>query len=387
MADGAGIAAASVLGAAVSHADTARAAADELAAGLAGQDPCFVLVFARDDLDLDAFGPALAAAFDGVPVFGCTSAGQITPAGYETGATLAVAFPRAHFRCASQLIAPLTPLDIGALADAAARLDAQFQRQARGRRLALMLADGLSLQEEMLAATLTAALGDVPVFGGSAGDALAFRRTRILHGGRFHGDAAVLLLLETDLDVAGLGFDHFRPTERKIVVTGAVPEKRLVTELNGAPAAAEYARLVGCGPDELSPEIFAENPILARNNALYHVRAIRAVTEDGALSFMSAIDDGLILTLGQGTGILATLQEGLDLRDRMGRPPAAILGFDCILRRLEIEAKGLAGAASDVLRRARVLGFNTYGEQHLGVHVNQTFVGVAFFHPDPPVLS
>jgi hypothetical protein len=32
-----------------------------------------------------------------------------------------------------------------------------------------------------------------------------------------------------------------------------------------------------------------------------------------------------------------------------------------------------------VLRDRRVVGFNTYGEQHGGIHMNQTFVGIAFF--------
>jgi hypothetical protein len=29
-----------------------------------------------------------------------------------------------------------------------------------------------------------------------------------------------------------------------------------------------------------------------------------------------------------------------------------------------------------------VAGFNTYGEQHGGLHVNQTFVGLAFLEPE-----
>lgn len=35
-----------------------------------------------------------------------------------------------------------------------------------------------------------------------------------------------------------------------------------------------------------------------------------------------------------------------------------------------------------IYRDHRVAGFNTYGEQHGGLHVNQTFVGLAFLEPD-----
>ena len=47
------------------------------------------------------------------------------------------------------------------------------------------------------------------------------------------------------------------------------------------------------------------------------------------------------------------------------------------LRRLEIEALGQEAAASRLLSERRVIGFNTYGEQHHGRHINQTFTGVA----------
>ena len=62
---------------------------------------------------------------------------------------------------------------------------------------------------------------------------------------------------------------------------------------------------------------------------------------------------------------------------RLGEP-AAIIGCDCFLRRMALESLGQLDQASTLLRQARVVGFNTYGEQHHGMHVNQTFTGVAF---------
>ena len=367
--------------AAVSHAEDESAVVRELAAEIDPRRTSFLLVFPHDGLDPDALAAALRAELSGIPVFGCTTAGQITPAGYESSACLALIFDRAHFRCASLLVDPLAPVSMGAILAQARRLDARFPRSAHWRRLGLTFTDGLSLQEDMLAAALAAALPEIPIFGGSAGDGLSFRETRVLHGGAFHRNAALLLLVETDLDFVGLGFDHFNPTDCRMVVTRAVPEARLVLELNGSPAAAEYARLVGCPVEALSPRVFAENPVLVRNNAVYHVRAIQSVAEDGALSFLSAIDDGLPLVLGRSADILETLAGALAVRDVAGRAPDFVLGFDCVLRRLEIEAKGLSAAASRILAEGRVTGFNTYGEQHYGLHVNQTFVGVAFFAP------
>ncbi|MFD1344724.1 FIST N-terminal domain-containing protein [Litorisediminicola beolgyonensis] len=374
------------VGVAVSHASDPVAAADDAAAAIDISETCFILAFIPDHLVSPEFAEALEARLGGVPIFGCTTAGQISGRGYETDALVLLAFPKRHFRCASMLVTPLQPLSIKTIAADARRHSEKFLRTHGWNRLALLMVDGLAKQEDVLVSTLETVLGDIPVFGGSAADGLSFSQTFVLHGGQFHTDAALLLILETDLAFTGLGFDHFLPSDQQLVVTEALPEDRLVLEINGAPAAPEYARLIGREVDALTPEVFAENPLLVRQNMAYHVRAIHAVQESDALSFLSAIDDGLLMTLGRGKEILETLEAGLSVTGPEGERPDFILGFDCVLRRLEIEQKGLKDAVSDIFRRHRVLGFNTYGEQHCGVHVNQTFVGVAFFGPGRKLL-
>ncbi|WP_417672052.1 FIST N-terminal domain-containing protein [Roseibium sp.] len=365
----------------LSYATTAREAVGEAASGFAVHTVCFVMLFVPDHLDPAEVARAAAEQMPSTTVFGCTTAGQITPEGYENNALVMLAFPRRHFRCSSALITPLNPASIERISQEARTLASRFPHTANWKRVSLVFADGLSKQEDLLVAALEAGLGDVPVFGGSAGHGLAFDETFVLRGGEVHTNAALLLLLETDLCFRAIGFDHFLPTDKRMVVTRAVPEDRLVLEINGAPASEEYARYVGCSVEDLSPKVFAENPVLVRNGKSWHVRAIQQVADNGGLWFLSAIDDGLVLNLGKGKEILETLETGLTHTNNSGREPDFILGFDCFLRKLEIEQKDLVDEASDILRRHRVIGFNTYGEQHLGVHVNQTFVGVAFFPP------
>ena len=367
---------------AVSRAPDAEQAAREAAAQIKNSATCFVLCFVPGRLDCQVVASALDEALRGLPVFGCSTAGQITTQGYEIDALLLMAFPKSHFRCSSVLFEPMNPLSSTDVAAQAQRADQRFQHTAGWHRLGLIFTDGLSKQEDILSSTLETVLTDLPIFGGSAGDGLLFEKTFVLHKGNALSDAAVLLLVETDLPFQGVGFDHFLPAGSHIIVTDADPEQRKVFEINGAPAAQEYARLVGSSVEDLSPEIFAENPLLIQYNGNHYVRAISDADEDGALSFLAAIDDGLIMTLGLGQEITKTLKTGLDIRDRRGQRPDFILGFDCVLRKLEIEQKQLGGAVSEILSEARLFGFNTYGEQHCGVHMNQTLVGVAFFGPD-----
>lgn len=358
--------------------DTERAAR-EAARGVPVEDTCFVLALSPAGFDSDVLARVFAEELDSVPVFGCTTAGQITPQGYENAALLLIAFRREHFRCASTLIAPLKPLSIAGISDTLAKQNSKFIHTAGWNRLALVFADGLSKQEDRLASVLESVLEGVPVFGGSAGDGLDFERTLILHGGVYHDNAALVLLIETDLHFEGVSFDHFLPEGHELVVTEANTEERLVTEINGAPAAKEYARLVGCEVHELTRQVFAENPMLVCHKQAHYVRAVADVRDRNTLSFLAAIDDGLIMVLGRGKEIIQTLENELDRRDGRGNRPDFILAFDCVLRKLEIEEKKLDGQVSEIFRRRRVLGFNTYGEQHCGLHMNQTFVGVAFY--------
>ncbi|CAM4002030.1 FIST signal transduction protein [Palleronia rufa] len=349
----------------------AAAALDPGAAGL-------VLMLAPLNADTAALARAVPAALPGVPVVGAVTPGQITPLGYETGTLALLALPRAHFRTAVLRIPDLDRMSIKAVTDAVQARDRAFRRAQGTRRLAICLADGAARKEEMLISTLSSALGDTEVFGGSTG--------AVFHEGAFHGGAALCLLVETDLRVFGTGFTHVLPTEQDLVATDAVPERRLVRELNGAPAATEYARLIGCRPADLGPRVFADNPILVRHGAQHFVRAVAAVEDGDALSFLASIDDGEILTLGRGQGIVSALETGLDLRTGTGAEPDFVLGFDCILRRIEIGQKALESEVSAIFRRHRVLGMNTLGEQYCGRHLNQTFVGLAFYPPqgNPP---
>jgi hypothetical protein len=68
------------------------------------------------------------------------------------------------------------------------------------------------------------------------------------------------------------------------------------------------------------------------------------------------------------------------LHERLG-PPLLTIGCDCFLRRLELEVAGDTEPTAEFLRSQQVIGFNTYGEQFNGMHINQTFTGVAIGRP------
>lgn len=349
--------------------DEARAT-DEIHAQIAQPEPYSTIFFCSSRYDLPRLAAALRRAFSG-PLIGCTSAGQIGQNGYQRGGITAVSLPSSALCVSTWALGPL---------DRAASRAAEIGREVRlaraaspaGRRaFGLLLIDGLSLAEERVASALGQALVDLPMIGGSAGDDLAFEATHVFDGVAFRADAATLSIFETELPFRIIKREDVVPAGTMLVVTRAAPERRSVIEINGKPAATEYARLVGARASELDADVFAAHPLLVRIEDDYYVRAISQVCADGSLTFFCAIDAGLVLHLGRSVEVV----EGLDAA--LGSPtPDLVLACDCVLRRIEQERRGVDAEVGRALARHRVFGFSTYGEQLNAVHVNQTLVGV-----------
>ncbi len=363
-----------------------RAALAELRRGLGveAHPAALTILWVSPEHDRAGLEAALAEApFGPGPVVGCTTAGEISPRGYETGAIVAISFPASHFSAAARLAEPLDgfALEDGPALVNALRRDLDLGRDSRANEFALLMSDGLSLQEDALVSSVGAALADTPLIGGSAGDGLDFRETFVLHDGRFRADAALLALVRSDCPVRVFRFDHFTPTDRRMVVTRADPARRVVQEINAEPAALEYARMVGKDPNQLTMFTFAAHPVVVRVGGQHHVRSIQKIDENHELKFYSAIDEGLVLTVAESTDIADHLDAALSELSAE-RAPDVVIGHDCLLRRLEVEQRQLSGKVSRILSRHSVVGFNTYGEQHNMLHVNQTFTGVAIYPPD-----
>lgn len=196
------------------------------------------------------------------------------------------------------------------------------------------------------------------------------------HDGELLQDAAVFTLCLTFCCFPCSSTSIFS-TATRLVITEAEPERRLVREINGQPAAAAYARLINVPLNQLDAGVFSCHPPMLRIQDDYFVRSIAGIDPNGGLKFHCAIDKGLVLTIGEGHSAEASLQAAFaGIREQIGEP-AVILGSDCILRRLEMEARGIDGSVGRLMSENKVVGFSTYGEQFHSLHVNQTFTGVA----------
>ncbi len=372
---------------AVSHSREAQQAAQELAVQLAGQPLSLVLFFCSVQYDLDVLAAALQQVFGDVCVAGCTTAGEITPTGYGRNCITALGFSRDHFTAASVLVDQMDRFGLFDAQELTDRLVRDCRRRAlapiKGHSFALTLLDGLSSREEVVLAALSTALGGIPHFGGSAGDDHNLSQTHVYHQGRFYSGAAVMVLVNTPLEFEVFTTHHLLPSAEKLVVTQADPDSRRVLELNGEPAALAYARLTGCEPQAMDLYHFASHPLAVRMGDHYYPRAIQQVHDDHSLTFYCAVENGIVLTAMQRTSLKDNLTRLFDgLVQRLG-PVQMVVGCDCFFRRMEAESEGTQAEVESMLRHQNVIGFNTYGEQFNGMHINQTFTGVAIGQPRP----
>lgn len=353
-----------------------RQAVEALHLAIAQPDMALVVFFCSSRFDLAVLAAAINARFAGTTVIGCTTAGEIGPAGYRDGSLVGVSFSSAACSAAVGRVDGLAQCDA---TDAYTVAQTLRRRVAggTGHSFAVLLVDGLCGREEPVAHALQSGLGDIPMVGGSAGDDQRFVATRVFADGAFRDDAAVLAVLKTALPFKVFRGHHFVGGSEPLVVTEADARRRIVYEINGRPAASEYARAAGVGSAELTTACFAATPMVVRINGNDYVRAIRQVNPDGSLTLHCAIDRGVVLRVAHGLGLAQSRRALFDeLRQRIGAPQL-ILGFDCIHCSAQAREDDGRQAIEQVFGDNRVLGFSSYGEQFMGLHVNQTFTGVA----------
>lgn len=147
--------------------------------------------------------------------------------------------------------------------------------------------------------------------------------------------------------------------------------------------AAEMRRLLGVDADSLGSAHFAAAPVLVKVAGTDHVRSIQSANPDRSLNFFCAIDRGLVLRVGQGLDLSNNLEQVFDRIDADMGTPQLVLTFDCALRAQEVSRSRANDRVDAVFRSNSAVGFNTYGEQFRGAHVNQTLTGIAIGHAAP----
>lgn len=370
---------------ALSRARDARAAAADIIsqfdAQLLGASPTAVIVFNSPALDGAAIIATLGERYPSAQVVGCTTAGEFIERDGSVGGVSAMALPPGTVRAAHAVVAEFRGGVENGIRVAAEQLGRQVGADLRTldakRYVGVVLLEGLRMKEEAANEALGAIAPQLAFVGGSAGDDLAFKETRVFHGGESSTDGAVLLLLDMAVPFTFTKTCSFEPTRHRFTITRADEANRVVYELDGRPVLDVYAEALGTTPAKLS-ESFMTNPVGMMLDGEAWIRSPQQALPDGGLKFYCRITEGSEIHVMRSTDLVGETKDAMSraVKALGGRASGAIL-FNCILRRLELDTLGAHAGFREAFSGIATVGFHTYGESYVG-HVNQTCTGLVF---------
>ncbi len=334
-------------------------------------EPALVLFFASTKYDLESLGKGLEQAYPQAKVIGCSTSGELVSGHMLKSSVVASAFDH---KTVSQVQA-VTLKDLSSKADVTGALSSLEKKVGKklsdldlSKYVGIILIDGLRAAEERVMDSI-GNHSDLTWIGGSAGDDLQFKETRVFADGRSMTDAAVLAVLKVDSGFDIIKTQSFKVTPKKLTATEVDERTRTVVKFNGKPALAAYAEAVGTAPAKAS-DSFMKNPVGLVVNGEPFVRSPQRVDGD-KMVFYCNIKKGAELSVLESTNIVADTQKAVQEKLRAMGHVSGLINFNCILRTLELDAKNQAEAYGNVFKDVPTVGFSTYGEEYIG-HINQT---------------
>lgn len=351
--------------------DAVTAAQRAVGDALQGRTPKLLVLFASAQLDLAALVRRAHELTPGVPLVGCSTAGEIGADGPGDAGVVALVLGGEGFTIATRCVTGVAAAarDAGARASAALTqvMDAPHQ-------VLMLLTDGLcGDQQELVRGAHSVAGAGIPLVGGCAGDDLHMAATHQFFGGEVLQDAVVAAAIGSDAPL-GIGVRHgWTAIGEPMLVTDSQPSQ--INTLDDRPALDVYLDLLDAPADartdrEAFTRFALERPLgMARRAGEEQVRWIpHADFEQRSLLTSAEVPRGALVRLMKGDVDSVLMATDAACSDAVAAlndaAPRAIVVFDCAARRAVL-GDGIAEEIQRIERHAAgapVAGFYTYGE-------------------------
>jgi hypothetical protein len=358
---------------AASAATAGREAATAAVAGLVGEPPALVLVYASVRYHAPDLLAAVREVTGDVPLAGASTSGHFHNAAVTMPgrgvAVLAVTAGPYRFGVASVTGLRDDPGRAGRVLARAAKRAAE-DGEAAPHAAMVLLADGLvGGHQELLTGVYRVAGAAVPVVGGAAADDRWVRRTSVFHDDLELTGGAVGIWVDSPWPLP-VGVGHgWRPLGRPLLVTEV--DGPVVHEIDGRPA-LEVVR------EHFRQDQRGDEPGWLREPGYHPPYAFGLIEPDGSLLVRGTFqhEDGTLRTfaplppyapiqiVSSGPADMLAAVEPVIAQAIAGREPSVVLGFSCVAR-LDLLGEQ-AGEEAALLHRAGLgaatFGFYTYGE-------------------------
>lgn len=313
---------------------------------------------------------ALNENFSDIPVFGCSTAGEIISGNITTGSIVAMAFT-------DELIEDIKVEVVGIN-----NFETNFQQAVdsfynhfgsklcelnASKYFGLMFSDGLSDYEEKTLDKLKK-MTNINFVGGSAGDDFKFIETTIYANGNYYSSGTILAIVKSKVSFGFEIMRNFVPTEHVVRATKVDTANKLIYELNGKPAVETYCRLLDFSITQ-AKQYYTNYPIAVMIDNIPYARSIRGI-EGSALSMYSMIPENEELVILQTTNLIESTQVAIERIKNQHKSISGMLIFSCILLSIELQAKNLVDDYAQLFADIPTVGFCSYGET-LNNYLNQ----------------
>lgn len=367
--------------------ENARLAAADIKRQTAGKEPAQVIFFGARNYDHATLAAAMRDAFPGADTFGCASSGEMIGTAMIRKSVVAMAFDKGFFEFFDiTTMRRLNPdgsrADPGRqVRDAFAHFESKLGRPMdsleHDKYVGFVFADALHYHVEPVldrAGDLTS----VPFMGGIAGDDGQFVFTPVFCNGESFTDGLVMALAKPSGRFGLMKTQGLELLDRTFTVTGSDEENRLVTHLDGRPAATVYSEAVGAPEEKMEfLSTFSVWPFGLMVGDEPFLRVALERTPDGSLRFLNAVPEGMRLRLARSDKILPTTEKAFaEIRGRLGSV-SAVLHVNCISRHQDLDKAGECEAFGNIFAGCVHAGFASHGEVYIAL-ANETSTMLVF---------
>lgn len=236
--------------------------------------------------------------------------------------------------------------------------------------------------EELVLSTLNSVLGDrnIPLFGGSSGDAGRAEKTMISFNGTVYSNACAFVIIKNLGGKVRLYRENiYKPTNHYFTATKVDVRNRIVYEYDNKPAAEVTAKALNTTVSGLDK--YLDSYPLGRiiGNEMY-ITANQMVTKNNGMSYHARVYKNSKMVLLEPDGYREVIKGTIDkIKKEVPKPSLSVM-INCLARSILFEkdgylndfARGMGSALGDYI------GFAGYGEQLNQQHFNQTMVIAVF---------
>lgn len=367
--------------------DVSKVAA-EIVETLRSPDLRLAIVFADWQLDSARLAHDLTRGLAPAPVIGGTTIGVIADGAPRFGTPAAVGIGfygdwiRVGVGVAHELSASALPRSRDAVQQALSALRRTNETLDPERHVGVTIFDGKCGAEESFCIGSAVAAPQIRFVGTAVATEMASeRRPFVFVDGHARTDSAVVVVIESQIPFHAVTSAHLMPTTIKTVVTSVASGGRVISELDGRPAAQRFRELIESLGDQIDPKTPSEYSFARYVDNTPYVRSLTHV-DDRGIHLASGVEPGHVLRVMRPGDLIGTTQRDLALAaERVGGTMSAFLAFSCIARHWEAAARGITSDLADAYAMYPTVGTWSFGEQSGMLLVNHTLTGLALGEP------